>query len=228
MKTIIFDFDGTLTKKSNEIWRRIWTKLDALDVDELLYTKFSNKEITYKEWCDEIEEEFKNRNLTTKLMNELVNNIEMMDNLEKTLNILRTKGYNLRILSGGIDYVITSLLKENVRYFSDIRCCKFLFDENGFFQKLIDTDSDEEGKARYILNYMKETNSTPEEIIFIGNGHNDRYVSQSGCNTLCINPNGTNHNNKDIWHNYIENTEDLSDILKIIEKIENNKKAKKN
>ena len=37
MKTIIFDFDGTLTKKSNEIWRNIWIKLDALDVDDELY-----------------------------------------------------------------------------------------------------------------------------------------------------------------------------------------------
>ena len=227
MKTIIFDFDGTLTKKSNEIWRRIWTRLDASDIDDLLYTKFSNGELTYKEWCDEIEKEFKNRNLTTKIMDELIENIEMMDNLNNTLSQLVSNGYNLRILSGGIDYVISKLLKNNIKYFSDIRCCKFLFDENGLFKKLEDTDSDEEGKARYILNYIKETNSLPEEIIFIGNGHNDRYVSQSGCHTICINPNGTNHNNKDIWHNHIENTEDLSDILKIIEQIEKNKKAKR-
>ena len=88
---------------------------------------------------------------------------------------------------------------------------------------MIDTDSDEEGKARYILNYMKETNSIPNEIIFIGNGHNDRHVSSTGCHTICLNPNGTNHKNKDIWEHYIENTVNLSDILKVINNIEKTK-----
>ena len=43
MKTIVFDFDGTLTKKSNEIWRNIWVKLDAVDIDDMLYKKYNQK-----------------------------------------------------------------------------------------------------------------------------------------------------------------------------------------
>jgi len=227
MKTIIFDFDGTLTKKSNEIWRRIWQKLDALDIDDLLYERFSKGELDYTGWCKEIEKEYIKRSLTTKMIDELIDGIEMMDNLEETLILLKNKGYNLRILSGGIDYVIYSLLKDNKKYFSDIRCSKFFFDNKGFFKKMEDTDSDEEGKARYILNYIKETNSKKEDIIFIGNGHNDRHVSQTGCHTICLNPNGTNHKDKDVWHNYIEDTKDLNDILSLIEQIEKTKKAKK-
>lgn len=219
MKTIIFDFDGTLTKKSNEIWRRIWTRLDAVDIDDMLYNKFINEEISYTQWCDEIEKEFKKRKLNTKMMDELISDIEMMDNLEETLIMLKKEGYELRILSGGIDYVITSLLKDNIKYFSDIRCSKFHFNEIGELTKIEDTDSDEEGKARYILNHIENTNSSPKDIIFVGNGHNDRYVSQTGCHTICINPNGTNHKDKDIWHNYIKDSKDLKDILKVINKI---------
>ena len=59
LKTIIFDFDGTLTKKNNEIWRNIWKKIDALEIDDLLYNKFTNKEITYEEWTIAIEKEYK-------------------------------------------------------------------------------------------------------------------------------------------------------------------------
>lgn len=219
MKTIIFDFDGTLTKKSNEIWRNIWIKLDALEVDEMLYNKFSNNESTYTEWCNEIEKEFIKRNLNSSILDELISKIEMMENLESTFMELKSKGYDLRILSGGIDYVIKSLLKDNVQYFSDIKSTIFKFDEKGYLTKIIDTDSDEGGKARYILNYMKETNTDPKDIIFIGNGHNDRHVSSTGCSTICINPNGTNHLDEDIWHNYIESTQDLSDIIKVIDKI---------
>lgn len=219
MKTIIFDFDGTLTKKSNEIWRNIWIKLDALDIDEMLYNKFSNNESTYTEWCNEIEKEFIKRNLNSSTLDELISKIEMMDNLSSTLSTLKSKGYDLRILSGGIDYVIKTLLKDNVKYFSDIKSTIFKFDDNGYLTKIIDTDSDEGGKARYILNYMKETNTDPKDVIFIGNGHNDRYVSSTGCSTICINPNGTNHLDEDIWHNYIESSQDLNDILDVIDKI---------
>lgn len=219
MKTIIFDFDGTLTKKSNEIWRNIWKKLDATDVDDMLYNKVLNGELDYTEWCLEIEKEYIKRNFSKKILDELIKDIKMMDNLEETITILKNKGYQLRILSGGINYVIENLLKDNTKYFSDIKCCNFYFDNLGYLKRIVDNDSDEEGKARYILNYIKETNSKPNDIIFIGNGHNDRYVSQTGCHTICLNPNGTNHKDKRIWHNYIENTTDLKDILKVIDKI---------
>lgn len=218
MKTIIFDFDGTLTKKSNEIWRRIWKRLDATDVDDILYNKYLNGELSVLDWTKEIEKEFVSRKVNKQMIDELINDIEMMENLESTLIELKKLGYELRILSGGIDYVIKTLLKDNTKYFSDIKSSKFHFDEEGYLTKVEDTDSDEEGKARYILNYMKETGSKPEEITFIGNGHNDRFVSQTGCHTICLNPNGTNHRDKKIWHNYIDNTNNLQDILKILKK----------
>jgi len=223
MKTIIFDFDGTLTKKSNEIWRNIWAKLDALDVDDMLYNKFSNGEIDYAGWCKEIEIEYKKRNFSTKILDELINNIEMMENLETSLKELKKEGYDLRILSGGIDYVIKSLLKDNIKYFSDIKSTKFVFDDNGYLDQLIDTDSDEEGKGRYVANYIKETKCDPRDIIFVGNGHNDRFVSSTGCTTICINPNGTNHQDKNIWSLYIENSDDLIDVVKLIKKINKRK-----
>lgn len=224
MKTIIFDFDGTLTKKSNEIWRNIWVRLDATDIDDMLYNKVKNGELDYLGWTKEIEKEYKKREFNTIILDELIDKIEMMENLEESLKRLKNEGYELRILSGGIDYVIKNLLKDNINYFSDIRCNKFIFDEKGYLKKIIDTDSDEEGKGRYILNYIKETNCSPKDIIFIGNGHNDRFVSSTGCITICINPNGTNHLDKNIWSLYIENSDDLMDVVDIIKKLNKIKK----
>lgn len=219
MKTVIFDFDGTLTKKSNEIWRNIWIRLDAADIDDCLYTKYNNGELDYKSWCAQIEKEFINRHFNTIILDELINKIELMDNLKEALIELKNNGYDLRILSGGINYVIYSLLKENANLFSDIMCTKFVFNEEGMLTKIIDMDSDEEGKGRYITNFIKETNSNPQDIIFVGNGHNDRFVSSSGCTTICVNPNGTDHLDKNIWHYYIENTNSLKDIVTLIENI---------
>lgn len=226
MKMIFFDFDGTLTKKSNEIWRNIWKSLDALDVDDRLYTQYANGELTPQGWCDEITKEFIKRNLNTSTLDNLIKDIKMMDNLESTLIKLKSKGYNLYILSGGIDYVIYSLLGEKKKYFNKVMSTKFHFDENGYLTKIEDTDSDQEGKANTIKKYLKETNSLPDEVIFIGNSDNDEFVYKTGCHTICINPNKTNHKDKSIWNNYIYNTDNLEDILKIIEKIENSNSIK--
>ena len=216
MKTIVFDFDGTLTKKSNEIWRNIWVKLDAVDIDDMLYKKYTSGEIDYSGWCEAIEKEYIKLGFNSRILDELISKIEMMDNLEFTLSQLKKEGYELRILSGGIDYVIKSLLKDKIKYFEDIKCTHFIFDDKGFLSKIIDTDSDEEGKGRYISNLIKEKKCDPKDIIFVGNGHNDRFVSSSGCTTICINPNGTNHLDKDIWHLYIENSDNFKDVLDLI------------
>ncbi len=227
MKTVIFDFDGTLTKKNNEIWRNIWAELDALDIDDFLYNQYEQGILNYETWCKEIEKVFIDKKLTKNMLDKLINKIEMMDGYEETLKYFKDKGYMLCIVSGGIDYVIYSLLKDNVKYFKDIKCCMFSFDEQGKLNGITQTDSDEEGKARYILKYMKETNSKPEEIIFVGNGHNDRYVSKTGCHTICINPNNTNHNDKNIWHYYIYQTYNLKNIIKLVDNIYASTKLKK-
>lgn len=219
MKTIIFDFDGTLTKKNNEIWRNIWKDLDALDIDDVLYNKFNDGELDYESWCKEIEKVFVNRKLNTKTLDKLISNIEMMDNLEETLKELKRRKYNICILSGGINYVIKSLLKDNIKYFDDIKSNIFTFDEKGYLVSIDQKDSDGEGKARYIANYIKANNCKPSDIIFIGNGHNDRFVSSSGCHTICLNPNNTNHKDKSIWSHYIEKTNNLYDIIKVIDSI---------
>ena len=216
MKTVVFDFDGTLTKKSNEIWRNIWVKLDATDIDDMLYNKVKSGELKYEDWTKEITKEYIKRGFNKTTLNELTNNIQMMNNLEIALKELKNKGYDLRILSGGIDYVIEALLKDNIQYFSDIRCNKFVFDKDGYLLNIIDTDSDHEGKGRYVRNLIQKYNCDPKDIIFVGNGNNDRFVASTGCITLCINPNGTNHLDKNVWNLYIEDSDDLLDVVKVI------------
>jgi beta-phosphoglucomutase-like phosphatase (HAD superfamily) len=103
MKTIVFDFDGTLTKKSHEIWGKMWEAIDALDVDYELYCKYKNKEIDYIKWCELIEIEFIKRGFNKDLLLDLANGIELMDNLENTLKTLKEiddlKGEDLVLLS---------------------------------------------------------------------------------------------------------------------------------
>ncbi len=217
MKTIVFDFDGTLTKKSHEIWYKMWKAIDALDVDYMLYKKYKNNEIDYIEWCIEIEKEYKKRGFNQELLFNLAEGIELMDNLEETLKILKEKGYNLYIISGGVDKVILNKLGDLTKYFEQIYACKFEFDDDGILKQIEPTKYDDEGKKLFIDEYCSSNNIDPSNIIFIGNGDNDEYVYLSGCKTICINPSkNTHHSNSDIWHEVILDTTNMLDILNLI------------
>lgn len=215
MKAVVFDFDGTLTKKSHEIWGKMWKALDASDVDYMLYMKHKNGELDYNQWCIEIEKEYIKRGFSKEMLFNVAEGIELMDNLEETLKTLKDNGYQLFIISGGVDKVIYNKLGELSKYFEEIHACRFDFDENGLLTHIENTKYDEEGKKLFIDEYCLKTNNDPKNITFIGNGDNDEYVYLSGCKTICINPQrNTNHENKDIWHIVINATEDMREILK--------------
>lgn len=214
VKTIVFDFDGTLTKKSNEIWTKMWIAIDALDIDKKLFKQYRNGEFDYVKWCQLIEDAYIEKGFNRDILLSIANDIVMMDNLEITFKTLKDKGYHLFIVSGGVKSVIYYKLGTLVDYFDGIYACDFVFDDENKLKKIVPTKYDEEGKKIFIDEYCLKTNTLPSEITFIGNGDNDEYVYKSGCRTICINPEKTtNHTNKTIWHNVIDNVEDMKIIL---------------
>lgn len=215
MKTVVFDFDGTLTKKSHEIWEKMWSAIGASDIDYKLYMQYKNGDFDYSVWCAKIEEEYKTRGFSERILKEVSKDIELMDNIEYTLKTLVDNGYKLYIISGGADKVIYDKLKHLVGYFEGITANVFNFDNHGFLDSIIATKYDDEGKRHFIEEYCKETGTKPDEITFVGNGDNDEYVYLSGCKTICINPtNKTDFNNRTIWHQVVHDTTNLVDILK--------------
>ena len=217
MKTIVFDFDGTLTKKSYEIWTKMWEALDALDVDYKLYKQYKNKEINYVEWCKLIEEEYIKRDFNKSLLFKLADQIVLMDNLKETLIELKNRGYKLYIVSGGVKEIIYYKLQDLTKYFDGIYACEFIFDSNEKLRKIIPTKYDEEGKKIFIDEYCLNQNANPKEITFIGNGDNDEYVYLSGCSTICLNPTKfTRYTNQNIWHRVINGVEDIQVILEFL------------
>ena len=214
MKTIVFDFDGTLTKKSHEVWEKMWKAIGASDIDYMLYCKHKNGELDNEQWLEEIEKEYKKRGFNKDILTEVSIGMELMDDLEETLNTLKKQGYKLYIISGGVDKIIYAKLGNLVKYFEEIHACKFEFDEKGLLTHIVNTKYEEEGKKVFIDEYCMKTNTNPKEITFIGNGDNDEYVYLSGCHTICINPHKkTNYTNSTIWHRVINDSTSMKDIL---------------
>ncbi len=221
MKTIFFDFDGTLTQKSPNIWKAIWKSCNYDTSKESyfaeLFCRFISGNITHQEWCDLTCEKFMQANFSKRMLNDLAANIKTIDGLDATLKTLKANGYSLHIISGNIKQVIEIVLGDKVRYFDTINANKMQFDENGKIVYIKGTNYDFEGKARFIEEFKEKTNSNAKDLIFVGNGDNDEWAHLSGCKTICINPDNADFSNKTKWHVCQPNVTNLTQILPLFD-----------
>lgn len=214
-KVIIFDFDGTLTISNSSTWARIWKKLDALDVDYKYYKMYANNEIDYETWVRLIVEYLQTRNYSETDLDELIFSMKFINNLEKVLKFLNDKNIQVYILSGGIKIVIEKALGELKNYIKQIEATNFIFDKNGTLSSYEVPNHNPENKFEYVTEVIKNENVKPNEVLFVGNGKNDETVYKTGVNTLCLNADDANYENKEIWHNSIF-TDNLEDIMAYI------------
>lgn len=218
-EAVVFDFDGTLTTtKVRTTWESIWTLLgytvqDCVD----LHIKFSNNEISHKEWCFLTEEKFKARKLHKSQLAPLIESTKLITGIEEVLQELDKRGIQVYIVSGSIKYIILKSLGALAQYVSGgIDANVFDFDEEGYLSQIIGTAYDFEGKAARITKIAQDLSISPNQILFVGNSLNDEWAHSSGARTLAINPKNTNMFNKNIWDDCIVQCDSLVQILKYI------------
>lgn len=220
MKTVIFDFDGTLTQKNQNIWKLLWESLgyktDKTSIYSKLYIEHCiKKTITRNQWFNLTCVAFKKKGMTKQTLNDVSSKIKLIDGADELIKNLYNKGFSLHIVSGCLKQSIEYVLGDLKKYFTNIESNEAIFDANDKLVKLKATDFDFKGKADYINNLMKETNSKPSEFIFIGNGDNDEWVYLTGCKTICINPDKTNHTNRQIWNDSFNNVSNIQEIEQV-------------
>ena len=221
MKAVIFDFDGTLTQKGENLWKAIFKTLgyDVVSNEGEYKTQFRDflsGKINYQEWCDQTCDSYRQRNFTQEMLFDLASKIKLIDGVDKVFKTLYEKDIKICVVSGNFIDVIKYALKDLSNYVSSINANIVEFDNQKVISKIYGTDYDFEGKAKFISRYCKDNNIKPEDVWFVGNGDNDEWAHMSGCHTLCVNPDKTDPNDRQKWHYSIENMQSLVEILPII------------
>lgn len=219
IKAVMFDFDGTLTHKGKSIWDKVW-EAAGYDIGKDSYyhsltKRFLAKEYDYQKWCDLTCEALRKNKFSKAQFEKIISTIKLIDGVEDTCKMLTAKGIKLCIISGGEKNAICRALQDNVKYFYTISANTFEFDEDGIISYIASTKYDFEGKALFIQDFVKETKTSPCEILFVGNSDNDEWAHLSGCKTLCINAHKTNPSDKTKWHKNVS-IQNLKEILKYI------------
>lgn len=220
VKVIVFDFDGTLIKTTNNYssWQLIWLYLGyTLDECGRYYRKFMNNEITHQEWCDITAEAFIKKGLTTEDMEKIAKGVTLINGAVETLKIIKEKGVKLYICSGAMDDMIDYVFKDNKCLFEEkLACNKFSYDKEGKLKSIKGTKYDFEGKAVFIKKVIADNGIMPEECLFVGNSDNDIWAHESGAKTLVVNPHKINGMNRNEWKYYLEEMKDLKEILPFV------------
>ena len=220
MKAIIFDFDGTITYKSKNIWSWVWAKLGLSDVYHKLYEEYKAGKYNYQEWCDITCDIFRDKRLQYNDIKTAASETKLIKGFGETVKELKEKGIGLYIVSGSIIEGIELVLGENVKYFDKIIANHFVFDKKGVISRINATKYDYEGKSVFASELIKKLDISPKELCFIGNGDNDEWVYKTGCRTICINPDGADFSNTVKWSRCIQQSDDFRDLLPIIESVE--------
>ncbi len=213
-KVVIFDFDGTLTIDNN-VWYKIWKELNMLDIDDYLYRKYKSNEFSYDEWVEQAFNYFIKGKLNIKTINKVAKETKLINNLNETFNILKSKNIKIYILSGGIKNVIDLVLKQSKNCIEKIEAHKLIFNNFGNLTNFENPDHNLRDKQEYIKRVINQLNIKANELLFVGNDWNDETACKTGCRTLCINAEETDENNTTIWHNHLK-TNNLLDIMQYV------------
>jgi len=218
-KLAIFDFDGTLTKsaKGGNCWRYIWERINKPEVDDKLYMDFLNKRIDYFEWADLVTEEYRKSGVDKVMLKDISKKIQLRDGVKETFAFLKSQGIKVYILSGGIKSIVEDCLQNCLAYIENIEAQDFEFDENGVVKKVIQLSHNIENKYEYLTFLENQYNISGNKIFFMGNADNDESAHGAGVKTLCVNPDKTNPYDKNYWDYYIEDIQNLQEILPFIE-----------
>ena len=223
MKAVVFDFDGTITYKSKNLWKMIWQQC-GFDVGEgsiyeRYYRDYREGKYDYDEWCDKTCLLFRERNFDHDKFITLARRYNIISGIDDVLKYLKSRGAKLYILSGSMVEGIETALGKRRKYFDEISANKMIFDEEGIIEKIEATNFDYVGKAEYIKGLCQKLNCLPKDVVFVGNDDNDDEVYTSGCVTICFNPNKADFNNREKWHFLIEESSNFNDLMQIFTKL---------
>ncbi|MEI7461145.1 MAG: HAD-IB family phosphatase [Pirellula sp.] len=215
---IVFDFDGTLTVRSEiNVWERLWLRLGYTQNDcSKLAMEFFRGRLTHEEWCNETLKFFRARNLTEAMVREVAIDIKLLDGFTSTLQRLKDNGIKLFITSGSVFTIISEALGDHAGLFETIEANYFSFDRNGVIEKITGTLYDFDGKADFITKTAAKFKFPPNEVLFVGNSINDVKAKKSGARTLLVNPHFTHPSEIEVWDDCIHKMSNLNDIIPFV------------
>jgi HAD superfamily phosphoserine phosphatase-like hydrolase len=179
-RVIAFDFDGTLLRGCDYSWSVVWKFLKVRrEVSRGAMRDYVTKRITYEEWCDISCKNMRSKNLRRADFSKIVNGLALTKNLQETLATLKTSGFILALISGGIDTFIEEMIPNAAEIFDYICINRIHYDHpSGLVNRIEPTPFDFDGKAVALETICTRHECTLKNSVYVGEGFNDAAVAK--------------------------------------------------
>lgn len=201
-RVVIFDVDSTIIKE--EIIVELANIAGVGEDVKKMTEQAMNGEIDFKEAVRRRVSLLKG--LTVEQLEKLSQTITLTQGAEELISMLHSMGYKVGVVSGGFTF-FTDYLKQRLKL--DYVFANELEIENGVVTGCIKGDIiDAEEKGHIIQIIAEQENISPDQIVAVGDGANDRFMLQNAGLAIGFNP-------KDILKEYSDgliSSENLSGL----------------
>jgi len=189
-----FDLDGTLLRGYQYSWTLVW---NHLKVQPAVWKEAQRRFVTgkrtfedYQAWCEHDYSHMRSNGLRKQDFEQITSTVTITGNLEEALRTLRTEGFALVLISGGIDAFIEQKIPNAKDLFDYICINRLRYDDQNVVCGIEATPFDFAGKATALEAVCKEYGVTLNEAVFVGEGNNDEDVANAAGLSIAYPPHG--------------------------------------
>jgi phosphoserine phosphatase len=172
IKLICFDLNKTLIKEN------IWLELNLAmgmtqQEDDELMRRYDTSDITYLRFQKILENLYIERGQATRtnILRSILT-YTYLDGAQDILTYLKSKGYELALISGSLDLLVVNVANElGITHFAANN--RFVFDENDYLKEIQVLDNDEDAKVHQLTEIAHMLGIGLDECACVGDGDND-------------------------------------------------------
>lgn len=214
LKVVMFDLDGTLTRGTSSIWRRLHIRFGTESVARGNLEKFFRNEITYKEWVVLDSKLWKGFSYAeaVKVATESV----ILEGAREMADALRACGIHVGILSGGLDVMAHKVADVMGIPYEDVYTNELGHDpETGLLTGFVSQTVLWDNKGELLAEFAhKKGVDDMSRVGFVGDGENDIFAFRVAGMSVAYN--SSKDEVKQAAKTVLSGSEDLRDLLRFL------------
>ncbi|KKU19555.1 MAG: Phosphoserine phosphatase, HAD family, SerB [Candidatus Nomurabacteria bacterium GW2011_GWA1_46_11] len=172
-KAVIFDIDGTLTKKST-FWKELTEKLGgSVDKHMQLFEELLEGKISIDKACEGLVEVWNSTGRAVKPeFEKIFDAIPLRDDARDVVGYLKSKNYKLCIITGSLD-IFAELIAKKVGINTWYANGNMKWDKDGKLINFSFNPEQAEQKVTQFKDYLKKNKLESNECVVVGDSGND-------------------------------------------------------
>lgn len=214
LKVVMFDVDGTLTRGTSSIWRRLHIRFGTESLAKPNLERFFRNEITYQEWALLDSMLWKGFSYADAV--QVATDSVILEGAREMTDALRSHGIHVGILSGGLDVMAYKVADAMGIPHEDVYTNELGHDpETGLLTGTSTYSVLWDNKGELLTEFAhKKGVYDMSRVGFVGDGENDIYAFRVAGMSVAYN--ATNDEVKQAAKAVLNGSEDLRDLLRFL------------